>query len=690
MSFGPRTTQQDRWGLSLRSATAGRQRWHVEALAARPYLAQPLTNAILKNSRVQHASVNPRSGRVLVLYDRNGPRFFAGRLIKDSLDEIVARGVSPAKPASEPTALYRVLQESMPNRRQMAAPLLVSGLHFLVRFLEGLFIVSTIKIGGEKLQGGKQKEGEQKQGKSLLFVAGMGALLNSLDAWLRYHRTRLWQRVGQQTQQNLRMQLIARIEKQDLAFFDKQSTGNLINLLNQDTQRIGEFVGRGGEQIVDNILTVSVYGTMMLFTSPTLTLMAAVPIALLFLPARLMRGTVSKHYQLRDELNDQFSQMLENNLAGIVDVKSFTAEEQEIRRFAQCGEKLAEAHTEAAAVSALESAMSRAIYSTGFAMTAAYGGQLVSEGKLEQSEYVRLVYMFPRILDALASMEMLARLYHGAKASAERVLPALNSQPSIVSGRKRITRSRIRGEVIFENVSFGYTPDHNVLEDVSFRLQPGEKLGIVGRTGSGKTTLLRLLMRFYDVNDGRILIDGQDIRELDLQDLRSTISLVSQDVYLFQGTVRANVAYGKPEASETEVIDAMVEAEAKELLTSIPGGLDAQVGERGRKLSGGQKQRIAIARALLKDAPVLALDEVTSHLDYETEAAVKRSVREVTTEKSVITVAHRLAIVRDADKIIVLDGGRIREQGRHEDLVARGGIYSSLWQLQTGVGSDFE
>jgi ATP-binding cassette subfamily B protein len=669
----------------------------VEAIVARPYLAQPLEESLLKHSDVVHAKVNPRSGRVLVLYNRSGPRLFAGRLIKNSLDEIVARGLPPARRSNERTALYRVLQSSMPNRREMAMPLLVSGLHFTVRFLEGLFIVSTIKIGGEKLlkgkrkqQSGEREENEQKQSKSLLYVAGMGALLNSLDAWLRYHRTRLWQRVGQQTQHNLRTQLIAGIEKQDLAFFDKQSTGNLMNLLNQDTQRIGEFVGRGGEQMVDNALVLVVYGAMMLFTSPMLTLMASVPVALLFLPPRILRNTISRHYARRDELNDKFSQMLENNLAGIVDVKSFTAEEQEICRFATSGQELAEANTDAAAISSLDSAIGRAIYSTGFAVTAAYGGQLVSEGQLNQPQYVRMVYMFPRILDALASMEQLTRLYHGAKNSAERILPALDSHPSIVSGPVRVTRGSVHGEVIFENVSFGYNPGIKVIDNVSFRLRPGEKLGIVGRTGSGKTTLLRLLMRFYEVSDGRILIDGQDIRELDLQDLRSAISLVSQDVYLFQGTVRDNVAYGKPEASESEVVDAMTEAEAKELLTSIPGGLDGEVGERGRKLSGGQKQRIAIARALLKDAPVLALDEVTSHLDYETEAAVKRSVREVTTQKSVITVAHRLAIVRDADKIIVLDRGRIREEGKHEELVGRGGIYSSLWQLQTGADSDFE
>ncbi len=688
MNLGLRANQADPWGLRLRSFTPGRQRWDVQAIVARPFLAQPLEDALLKHPGVQCAKVNPTSGRVLILYSPIGPRLFAGKLIKDTLEEIVALGGYPGGRAKkEPNPLYEVLQRSLPSKGQLAIPLLVSGLHFLVRFVEGLFVISTIKTGGDKLTEGKAG---QKQGKSLLFVGGMGLLLNSLDGWLRYHRVRLWQRVGQQTQQNLRAQLIARIEKQDPVFFDARSTGNLMNLLNQDTKRIGEFVGRGGEQIVDNVLVLVVYGTMMLATSPTLTLMAAVPVVLLLLPSRLLRNTIAKSYARRDELNDKFSQMLENNLAGIIDVKSFTAEEREIRRISGGGEELTEAHSAAAAVSSLESAMGRVIYSTGFAMTAAYGGQLVAEGTLDQESYVRLVYMFPRILDALASLEVLTRMYHEAVSSAERILPVLDALPLITSGPVRVNRNEVRGEVVFENVSFGYRPEVNVLNNVSFRLQSGETLGIIGRTGSGKSTLLRLLMRFYEVGEGRILIDGQDIRELDLQDLRSAVSLVSQDVYLFQGTVRDNVAYGRPEASETEIVEAMTEAEAKELLSTIPGGLNAEVGERGRKLSGGQKQRIAIARALLKDAPVLALDEVTSHLDYETEAAVKRSIREVSTEKSVIMVAHRLALVRNADKIIVLDSGRIREEGRHEELVAMGGIYASLWQLQTGAGSDFE
>src|SRR5262249_4191294 len=409
------------------------------------------------------------------------------------------------------------------------------------------------------------------------------------------------------------------------------------------------------------------------------------PLPFLFLPRRFFGKKTDEAYAEVGEHAGQFSQMLSNTLRGIADVKSFNAGEQELVRLQARESALEEASLKASSASTIQSHLGQSIFTLAYTGTSVVGGNLAAEGKVRQESYSRILFLFPQLLGAVAGIEDLTGLFDSASNSARQIVEVLDSRPAIVSGPKRLSKGAVRGEVVFEDVTFGYDPEIAVLKNVSFSMRPGETVAIVGPTGSGKSTILRLLLRFYDVGSGRILLDGIDIRDLKIEDLRAAVALVNQDVYLFQGPVRENLFYGRQSVQDLTNGKLMHTTGVADLIESVHrGNLDADVGEGGRKLSGGEKQCVAIARALLKNAPILALDEATSHLDYETEFAVKRSLRKATGGRSVIPIPHRLLTVRDADKIVVLERGQIKEQGSHEELIASAGLYHSLWQLQDG------
>jgi len=301
---------------------------------------------------------------------------------------------------------------------------------------------------------------------------------------------------------------------------------------------------------------------------------------------------------------------------------------------------------------------------------------------------LHVLYWFPHLMSSLANLHGVTQQFHSAVRAAENIQTVMNTQPKIVSGPVRLRSKPDQCEIVFDSVGFAYEPGVDVLKDVSFTVKPGQMLAIVGPTGSGKSTLLRLLLRHYDVDQGCILMNGEDIRQLDLHDLRNSIGVVGQDVYLFEGSVQENVLYGKPGATSEELNVALRNSGSATFLKDLPAREASEVGERGQRLSGGQRQRIAIARALLKNAPVLALDEATSQLDYETEGIVQRSIRTSAEGRTLIVVAHRLSTVRRADRIIVLESGKICEQGTHDDLIRRRGLYASLWRLQNGSSDE--
>jgi ATP-binding cassette subfamily B protein len=648
-------------------------------------MAQELETSLLQHAGVLSVSANPISGRVLVIYSPEYSGLHVESLIKSCLKELSSRPLSGTPATKKASSLSRILRNSLPEREDLVAPLLLSVTEHSLNILQDLAFVGILNTARGEGPSFLQRLGLGKVSSRLAFMTGVSIVLNSAHLWVQYHRRKAWQKVAQTTQQRLRTQLITQIQTQDMAFFDHYGTGHLIKLVTEDTAQIGEFVERAGDEVIQKTLTIVVSGTLLTTASPRLALLVGLPLPLIIFSSRYFGQMSAERYARMGEISSRFSQTLENSLVGITDIKSFTAEQQEIQRMHDYSMQQAEFYLDAVSVSSLQTQFVGSIFSVGYLLASGYGGMMAADGSISLSEYIRVVYWFPQLLRSLTSIEQLTKLYHAANHASTELAEILDSRPQIRSGSVDLPSESVRGEVVFDDVSFGYNPSASVLENVSFQLKHGETLAIVGPTGSGKSTLLRLLLRFYDVDSGRIMLDGQDIRNLNLESLRRTVSLVSQDVHLFQGTIRENVLYGQRHASEAQIIEAMTDAGALDLLEYLPGGLEAEVGERGHKLSGGERQRVAIARALLKlssGASILVLDEATSQLDNETEAAIKRSLRKAASGKSVIMIAHRLSTIRSADRIIVLERGKVIEEGKHEELLARHGLYASLWHLQ--------
>jgi ATP-binding cassette subfamily B protein len=312
------------------------------------------------------------------------------------------------------------------------------------------------------------------------------------------------------------------------------------------------------------------------------------------------------------------------------------------------------------------------------------GGWMTFDGALLVSSYSLLVFLTQRLLWPLTNLAETVDLYERAMASSRRILDLIEVPIAIRDRPDAVPLRNVAGRIAFRHVDFAYANGPLVLRDIDLEIEPTRTVAFVGHTGSGKSSLIKLLLRFYEPQRGEILVDGLPLPRLRTDDLRRQIGLVSQDVFLFQGTIRENIAYGVPDASEAAILEAARAAEAMEFIDELPDGLDTVVGERGQKLSGGQRQRLSLARALLKDPAILILDEATSSVDNETEAAIQRSLAKISHSRTTLVIAHRLSTIVHADRIFVIEGGRIVESGTHAELLARGGIYSGLWAVQTG------
>ena len=518
-----------------------------------------------------------------------------------------------------------------------------------------------------------------------LILVALTVIIWVLESLFEYWFGVLWRNLAQNAQHELRMDAYEHIQNLEMQWFSGQTTGGLMAIMNDDVNQLERFLDQGANDLLQVATTVVVVGGVMLILAPSVAIYAILPIPIIVGGSFMFQRRIGVRYsKVRKEVGD-LNALLNNNLSGITTIKSFTAEEREVERVGAASRSYRDANRDAISLSASFVPLIRMAILFAFTANMLVGGWLALEGSLSIGAYSIIVFITQRLLWPLTRLGQTFDLYQRAMASTDRVLNLLDTPVGLVEGD--IELKDTKGEIDFDSIEFSYPERESVLSGVSLNIRAGETIGLVGSTGSGKTTLVGLLLRFHDPLQGSVSLDGNDVKDLKLSSLRGSISLVSQNTTLFPGTVRDNILYGRPSASEEEILEAARIAEATNFINELPEGWETDIGEDGHRLSGGQRQRLAIARAVLKDAPILVFDEATSNVDNETEAALQRSIDRISTDRTTIIIAHRLSTVRNSDKIAVLDSGKITELGTHEKLVDADGLYSRLWSVQTGLAA---
>lgn len=519
----------------------------------------------------------------------------------------------------------------------------------------------------------------------LIVLGALTFTVWSLQAWFEYLYSLKWRNLAQALQHQLRIDAYTHIQGADMTYFENVSSGNLVSILNDDINQLERFFDNGINMIIHIIASTLFVGVIFLAISPSVALFAFLPVPFVLYGAYYFQNLMGPQYDkvraTAGELNNRFM----NNMLGIATIKSCAAEEYELSSLEKQSREYQAVNKAAIRLSAIMMPMIRMAIMAGFLGTLLYGGWLSLHGLLAVSAYSVLVFLSQRLLWPLTYLADVSDQFYRAMASINRVLNLLSVPISITSGN-HVPVPYIKGEIVFENLSYTYSHGKKpVVNQLNLHIPVGGTVGFVGGTGTGKSTLVKLLLRFYDPTDGMIRLDGKNLKEYDLEALRTHIGYVSQDVFLFNGTIADNIAYGTFNASQEEIEKAAQLAEAHDFIMRMPQGYKTRIGERGTKLSGGQKQRLSIARAILKDPSILILDEATSAVDNETEAAIQQSLNKIVSERTTIIIAHRLNTVRHVDTIYVLENGEITEQGDHDSLIAADGMYAWLWQLQTGA-----
>lgn len=515
----------------------------------------------------------------------------------------------------------------------------------------------------------------------IVSLGSFTGLIWMLESTFQYLYSLKWCYLAQHIQHDLRMDSYQHIQNLQLEYFENKATGNLMAILNDDINQLERFMNDGVNQIIQIVSSTLIIGVIFFIISAKVALLSFLPMPLIIIGVFFFRNKLAPRYLRVRNSAGALNAKLNANLSGIATIKNFTTEKYESEQLKQFSNEYANANKHAILLSAAATPVIRIIIMSGFLVSLIYGGILTIDKQIAVASYSILIFLSQRLLWPLNQLGQVTDMYQRSMASITRVMGLLSAPVTIQDGAK-VIKSPCNGEVHFNHVNFAYNERDSLFHGLNLTIPAGQTIALVGGTGSGKSTLIKLLLRLYDYQGGQITVDGQDIKELTLNSLRQQIGVVSQETFLIDGTISENIAYGSFSASLEQIYAVAKLVEAEEFILQLPDGYQTMIGERGQRLSGGQRQRIALARAILKNPPILILDEATSALDNHTEDLIQQAMLHVAKGRTTIVIAHRLSTIVNADMIYVLDHGNIIEFGTHQELLNANKHYSYLWNLQ--------
>lgn len=672
------------------SVLPGRVRWQIPLLRDHASLALNLTREMETLPGVREATASSRTGTLLLHFQKETPTGEAEDWVRAALaralaappQKIVAR--VPAVRTTQSDPLGRIIRRAKQHQPLVATMLGASFVNRLLDSAPHILIGAGVDIVTRGQSPVVSWLGVRTARSQLFALGGLGLAAWAAIAVSDYlHRSSAAALAGA-VRHDLRNEVYEHLQRLDIAQIESRDVSAWVNLLEGDVSRVHNFIKEGGDPIITILANSVALAATFLSVSPAFALAQALLVPPVLVVSKQLLGPLKERTERAQRDSDRLSAVIHGNVSALATITSFAAQDMETKHVAEAGEAQMVSARAANELGAAYVPTLKMIVGTGFMATLMYGVTQVQRGSLSPGAFNVVGAGQLRLLAAIGHFGGSLEDYQRTSVALQRIFTVLDLKPAITTSPHAVPFETVTREIVFEDVTFGYEPDRHVFRNLRLRFAAGQTCGIVGSSGAGKTTLLKLLLRFYDVQDGAVRFDGLDVRDVPLDDLRRSIAMVSQEVAVFAGTISDNIAYARPHARDADVRRAAEVAEAHEFISSLPEGYQTRVGYGGLTLSAGQRQRLAIARVVLADRPILLFDEATSALDYETEASVQRSLREVTAGRTTVIVAHRLSTIRHVDLIYVLDDGQVREQGRHDELLQADGIYASMWRVQTG------